>query len=70
MKVPILSKSNKQIIIAILRIIIMRPTYAYYGLCVFLGKLTQHILMIPIYIIIIPQSVIYAWIATRRKEEV
>ena len=63
------NKYNKlnslQITIAL---ITKRPTLAYYGLCILIGKLVQHILMTPIYIMHLIQSLILACTVIRRKE--
>jgi len=52
------------------RMILLRPTYAYYGLCVVIGKLVEYTLMAPLYIIIVlPRSILFAWIITSRQQE-
>jgi len=53
----------------LVRLILLRPTYAYYGLCVVIGKLVEYTLMAPVYIIIVlPKSILYAWMITRRTK--
>jgi len=50
----------------LVRLILLRPTYAYYGLCVVIGKLVEYTLMAPVYIIIVlPRSILFAWNVTR-----
>ena len=53
----------------LVRLILLRPTYAYYGLCVVIGKLVEYTLMAPVYIIIVlPRSILFAWNVTRRTK--
>ena len=58
---------NRHLIKFIFTIIIRRPTFAYYGLCILIGKLVEYTLMAPLYIIIlIPRTIIIGWMITRR----
>ena len=61
-------KIQRKDISILFRMILIRPTYAYYGLCIVIGKLVEYTLMVPLYIIIvIPRSIVFAWMITRRK---
>jgi hypothetical protein len=53
----------------LVRLILLRPTCAYYGLCVVICKLVEYTLMAPVYIILVlPKSILYAWMITRRTK--
>jgi hypothetical protein len=61
---------RRHLIKFIFTLIIRRPIFGYYGLCVVIGKLVEYTLMAPLYIIIvIPRSIVFAWMITRRKYE-
>jgi hypothetical protein len=63
-------KIQRKDISILFRMILLRPTYAYYGLCIVIGKLVEYTLMAPLYItIVLPRSILFAWIITSRQQE-